>query len=427
MAEYITSTIVNVISTLLLFAFLRIFLTLKHQSLTRKTLIFLASLLLQFLALLYFTSEFYSYAKIILLLMIDVLFCYFLFDCKFFISLVYIILFYLLLGVTDPIAISLCDMAGIIDSSNLNESSSLVLFGITLFSKFLELVLIVVISILKRKRTRINRKNVVLVFPILSVIFYFVIFNLYWQLNDNNIKVLLLVFGGFLLVQNILLILYISMVFSSQNQYAQIKDAYDKQKDFFLAKTAKERAERQMAHDMRNHFVSIMAALNDNDVPYAKEYLATIDEGLENLLPVKVTGNPEVDSLLYYKSTAAKQKGLGLKVRGTLPTDLDISPVELNAVIGNAVDNAIEAADPQKNGTIDIGFKYKEDRLRITVANSYSGTIRKRGDGSFLSSKASGGNGIAIIEQTAHRCGGFVLIDYDSDTFTIEIVLHADR
>lgn len=424
---YLLNFIVNLISTILLYAFFHVFLNPRQQSRMHVFVIFAASLSFQFFGSLLFSNKVLSIFKPIVWLAVDVLFGFLLFQMKPFVGVIYTALYYLAIGIIESITITLMDFAGMINSSDLESNSNVALFGVTLLARLLEFIVILIMRVFKKKKFKVDRKKIILAVPLISAVFCFVMYIFFWQQNNETVKLLLLIFGGFLLIQSVVVSLYVNMVFSSQQKADEYSTAYERQKEFFLAKNAKDRAERQMVHDMRNHFVIVMTALNDNDIAYAKEYLTSMDKNLQNLLPVRVTGNPDVDSLLYFKSNAVKEKGIEISVKGDLPSEISISPVDLNAIVGNAIDNAIESVDPRKNNVIQVIFKYHKERLRVTVINSHGGSVKKRADGKIMTSKASGGgNGIAIMEQTAKKYGGFVLIDYDEHTFSIEVMLHTN-
>ena len=57
------------------------------------------------------------------------------------------------------------------------------------------------------------------------------------------------------------------------------------------------------------------------------------------------TGNSIVDGILNYGSNKAGSLGISINFNLWLDTDLNISPVDLYIIIGNTMDNAIEACD----------------------------------------------------------------------------------
>ena len=63
------------------------------------------------------------------------------------------------------------------------------------------------------------------------------------------------------------------------------------------------------------------------------------------------TGNSEIDSILNYKLQEMKNKNVHLKCSITIPKDLKINVFDLNIILGNLLNNAIEAIEKRKENT----------------------------------------------------------------------------
>lgn len=79
--------------------------------------------------------------------------------------------------------------------------------------------------------------------------------------------------------------------------------------------------------------------------PEAESQLSALKKKFSSLDQMIDTGNSIVDGILNYGSNKAGSLGISINFNLWLDTDLNISPVDLYIIIGNTMDNAIEACD----------------------------------------------------------------------------------
>lgn len=79
--------------------------------------------------------------------------------------------------------------------------------------------------------------------------------------------------------------------------------------------------------------------------PQAESQLSALKKKFSSLDQMIDTGNSIVDGILNYGSNKADSLGISINFNLWLDTDLNISPVDLYIIIGNTMDNAIEACD----------------------------------------------------------------------------------
>ena len=107
-------------------------------------------------------------------------------------------------------------------------------------------------------------------------------------------------------------------------------------------------------HDMKNHMMTLSSLMAIGDRQELFEYMKKINANIETETVHVDTGNHYVDSILNYKIEEAIRAGAQVKVEIHIPDKLNIQAFDLNVIIGNLMDNAIE------------GSKEVEDK-RITV------------------------------------------------------------
>ena len=96
--------------------------------------------------------------------------------------------------------------------------------------------------------------------------------------------------------------------------------------------------------------------LDSGEEEQAKTYLDEfIINELENKREVR-SGNTAIDSILNYKILEAEQHTIAFDLEIQIPEQLPVSPKDMSVILGNAIDNAIEAAKRLKRNifTFDI-------------------------------------------------------------------------
>ena len=137
---------------------------------------------------------------------------------------------------------------------------------------------------------------------------------------------------------------------------------------------------RSWRHDYRNHIQTMKALASDGDMDAIKAYLDMLDTDLNTVDTVVKTGNAMADAILNSKISLAKSKNIAVKADAHIPVKLKMSELDLCVIIGNLLDNAIEASLslPQDRRIIRIYMDMKNTQLYISVTNfTSSGKMRK--------------------------------------------------
>ena len=183
---------------------------------------------------------------------------------------------------------------------------------------------------------------------------------------------------------------------------------------------------RGYKHDFHHHLQALKGQLEAGKIERALLYIDELDNKLMNVDTLLKTGNISLDAILSAKIAQAKAEGISVTVKAVVPDALTISDVELSIVVGNLLDNAIEACRTA-NGErfIRIYMTIKGKMLYFSMLNSAGEKQKKKG--SLFSSKKDGLHGFglrragAIIEEH----GGWVKYNSEDGAFTSEFLVPA--
>jgi len=120
-------------------------------------------------------------------------------------------------------------------------------------------------------------------------------------------------------------------------------------------------------HDVKNHVLLLKTLIEDDDKQGASEYLESFIECIDNSIEFSKSGNSEIDSILNYKLNKAVSFGIKTNIRVNVPEKLNIRPFDLSVVLGNLLDNAIEAARYCEEKLIKISAELDRNVLYINV------------------------------------------------------------
>lgn len=213
---------------------------------------------------------------------------------------------------------------------------------------------------------------------------------------------------------------------------------------------------RGWRHDYHNHIQAMKALAlqvrqeggESGALLRLEEYLDSLNDDLTTVDTVVKTGNVMVDAILNSKLSLIRARNIPLRVKAAVPARPGIGEVDLCVIIGNLLDNAMEACLPESAGKgkgagrkktgegtsaektgeggafIRVYIGVLKDQLYISVTNSSCGKISKIGK-RYLSTKGSKGHGYGLmrIDRIVERYRGYLNRQNEEGVFVTEVML----
>lgn len=183
---------------------------------------------------------------------------------------------------------------------------------------------------------------------------------------------------------------------------------------------------RGWRHDYKHHIQTMKAHLAMKQYDELDMYLSELDTDLTTVDTVIKTGNVRIDAVLNSKLAVAKRKGIRVNAKAIVPKDLAVSEVDLCIIIGNLLDNAMEACEKEpeeENRFIRVYIDILKAQLYIYVANSMTNDIKKLGK-NYLTTKSAGhGFGLMRVDRVVARYNGYLNRQHEEGVFATEIML----
>lgn len=183
---------------------------------------------------------------------------------------------------------------------------------------------------------------------------------------------------------------------------------------------------RGWRHDYHNHIQTMKAYRSLGQDNRLDEYLSALDADLSGVDELIKSGSVMVDAMLNAKLSLAKNKKISINAKAIVPVELTISEVDLCVVIGNLLDNAMEAcmrlADENAR-FIRVYIDIKRQHLYISVTNASDGQTKML-NGRYLSGKAGyHGFGLPRVDNIIKKYGGYIKRGDEAGAFSSEVML----
>lgn len=241
---------------------------------------------------------------------------------------------------------------------------------------------------------------------------------------------------GFLAVNFLILCLYNLLLYSMTEKHevetlrTQVQ-VYANQLNLILQGEERIKALR---HDMKHHLNELMVLANNHNVPEIQEYLDHMEAFIQNPDELVVSGNPEIDSMLNYMLQKARETLKTVTVKVMLPEDLKHS-FDINVLLGNLLENAIEAARWTEQKYLGVYVILKRGVLKIKIENSYTESKiiqakQTEGEPVFLTTKPvkeQHGIGIKNVKKIVEKYNGIMKVALQDNIFCVNLILYMSK
>lgn len=178
---------------------------------------------------------------------------------------------------------------------------------------------------------------------------------------------------------------------------------------------------RRLKHDMKNHFMVISSYLASEKYDDAKAYSAEILDKLNAMHSYVKTGNTLMNHIVNEKLHIARERNIQVKAEIENLSFAQINSMDFTALLGNMLDNAIEASLHEKEDVREIILLISEKQGydAICVKNRVSGSVLENNP-DLVTTKESDENthgiGLTRIKEIIEQYSGIYDI-YETDGY----------
>lgn len=183
---------------------------------------------------------------------------------------------------------------------------------------------------------------------------------------------------------------------------------------------------RSLKHDIQNHLLNISTYLQNEKYDDVKEYIARMENALEAPGEYVRTGNLGIDGIMNYKLERIQALGCVPEVKIDVPKERFMSDFDLTVIMGNLLDNMIEALEKDEKKFISIAIRYIKGVLHICMCNSYRGELTRKGSKWWSSKKDKANHGIGLynVENIVKKYNGKMEIHHHEGIYQVDIIMY---
>lgn len=206
-------------------------------------------------------------------------------------------------------------------------------------------------------------------------------------------------------------------------------ETYQYQHSYYQELEQSQQTVRRLRHDMKNHLNVIDTFLRNKDYEQADQYLRELNqEFTSNICTYCPSGI--VNAVLNSKAQLAADSNISCKFQIDLEEAPVIKDIDLCSILGNTLDNAIEACRkiPQTSKrSISVKARCKNGFFSYDIINTKVNDIIKEKETFITDKKDSSSHGIGLktLKTIVEKYDGTIDISYDEDSFHIILLIHA--
>ncbi|MBE6562918.1 MAG: GHKL domain-containing protein [Ruminococcaceae bacterium] len=350
-----------------------------------------------------------------------------LYEMKLFHKFIYVSMIYAINSIIEAItAIS----TRVIFANDFILTNSKVFIVAMMISKLITFFLLLIIR-LRKHSSLVSKSNKsfwsVLAFPLATLMLSVLIAMIFSSNPEQSIVVQILVLATYtvLITANMIIFDFIDSLYLNTVNEGRIITANEiisNQKEQYKALIDHNREIAQIQHDNKHLFFGLISEMKKGNY----EAVMTGLSGAYEICEKEIANDSIIDSIVNAKAKEAREMGISIDYEYRHLRDMKISPMDIAIVLGNALDNAIEACkdiDSKEDTTIYVYVALKGDSLVILIKNPVNDNV----DVANLVSKKDNtelhGFGVLSMKQIAKKYDGEVVFKCEENVFSTTIFM----
>lgn len=182
---------------------------------------------------------------------------------------------------------------------------------------------------------------------------------------------------------------------------------------------------RGWRHDYHNHLQTIKAYLQMGELEQIDHYLLELEEDLDKVDTLVKSGNLMCDAILNSKLSLALNKNIRLNHTVAVPERISVSDLDLCVILGNLLDNAIEACMKvnENDRFIRIYTSILKQQLYISITNSALEDLNFNERNYISEKRGNHGHGMKRVKLTVDKYNGYLNLQNEPGVFVSEVML----
>lgn len=309
----------------------------------------------------------------------------------------------------------------------LNQISLLILEGI--ISKILYfLTCIILLKFIRNDKNNIKFPISLYIYPITALCALLIFWNVCSQTKISNTnQVLLSVISIALFFSTVVLFITYQHNIEKENELFQLKNEINKtetEKNYYDILEKQNQDLMIYVHDAKNHLSAIKILNTDSKID---EYINKMAESLATYSKVSHSGNHILDVIINKYTTECEIKNVKISFDIRLKNLEYVEDYDLVTILGNLLDNALEAAEKSENREITLSTDYRNTYDVLIITNSCDAAPKSSNEKLLTTKKDKKlhGLGLKSVMKTLKKYNGDFDWEYDSQNkiFTSTVMI----
>ncbi|MDC4244612.1 sensor histidine kinase [Clostridium perfringens] len=217
--------------------------------------------------------------------------------------------------------------------------------------------------------------------------------------------------------------------YKANSQINILEKQLDYQKNYYEKVINNYGEARKALHDMNNHMSVIKYFLENKDYKNMDDYIQSLSERIVTNKDNNICSNKVINAICFDKCERCKKEGINIRFDIIINKKLKIDDLDLCIVLGNLIDNAIEACekinDKEIQKVIQVSARIYLNQIYIKVINSKNNKVEKRNNKFLTSKKDKKNHGIGLenVKEAVHKNHGDIEIKDSKNTFEVSLYM----
>lgn len=180
-------------------------------------------------------------------------------------------------------------------------------------------------------------------------------------------------------------------------------------------------------HDYQGQLRLIAALVEQGNYSELKQFTGDLASELRASAFIPHSGNCVLDTVVSLRMAEAERENIHVQTKLFLPDRIPLDDVAFASLVGNLLDNAIEACRKVPPARADICFEIKpwNQMMYLYCANTSDGTYQRGKNGDLQTNKQANGHGIGIhrIREIVEQTGGTCQFVPEESRFSVSIMI----
>ncbi len=181
---------------------------------------------------------------------------------------------------------------------------------------------------------------------------------------------------------------------------------------------------RGWRHDYHNHMQVMKAQLAMGNLAGMGAYLDKLEQELDRVDTMVKSGNLLADAILNSKLTLARRQQIAVNCKVKLPEHLPVEDVDLCVILGNLLDNALEACSQIEEARfLRIYMTVNGEQLYLSVQNAAKEEPGFDARHYITRKRGNHGLGMKRVKAAVDKYQGYLRLANEAGIFAAEVTM----